>query len=71
MLGHERSCGHSIENVGAETGRILIVFNSGHYQTIDLTQWIAGQSPDILATNFGVAASVFERFPKGDVFMTR
>jgi len=63
--------GHSIENVGAETGRILIVFNSGHYQTIDLTQWIAGQSPDILATNFGVDASVFERFPKGDVFMTR
>ncbi len=31
--------GHSIENVGAGTARILIVFNSGHYQTIDLSQW--------------------------------
>ncbi|MFM8684853.1 MAG: hypothetical protein ACKOEG_13960 [Chthoniobacterales bacterium] len=57
--------------IGKETARILIVFNTGHYQPIDLTQWIAGQSPDILATNFGVAASVFDKFPKKDVFMTK
>ncbi len=51
--------GHSIENVGAETARILIVFNSGHYQTIDLSQWIAGNPVDILATNFGAGSRGF------------
>ena len=63
--------GHSIENVGAETARILIVFNSGHYQTIDLSQWIAGNPVDILATNFAQDPAVFETFPRKDVFMTK
>ena len=36
--------GHSIENIGDGMARILIVFNTGHYQTIDLSQWIAGNS---------------------------
>ncbi len=44
--------GHSIENVGNDKARILIVFNNGHYQTIDLSQWIAGNPTDVLATNF-------------------
>src|SRR5262245_51758562 len=39
--------GHSIENIGSEKARVLIVFNSGHYQTIDLSQWIAGNPTDI------------------------
>ena len=63
--------GHSIENVGKEKARILIVFNNGHYQTIDLSQWIAGNPPDVLATNFGQDASVFEKFPRKDVFLTK
>jgi oxalate decarboxylase len=63
--------GHSIENIGGEKARILIVFNSGHYQTIDLSQWIAGNPTDILATNFSVDASVFEKFPRRDVFLTK
>jgi oxalate decarboxylase len=63
--------GHSIENVGKDKARILIVFNSGHYQTIDLSQWIAGNPLDILATNFGQDPSVFEKFPKQDVFLVK
>jgi oxalate decarboxylase len=42
--------GHSIENVGTDKARILIVFNNGHYQSIDLSQWIAGNPADVLAT---------------------
>jgi oxalate decarboxylase len=34
--------GHSIENVDDKTARILIGFNAGIYETIDLSQWIAG-----------------------------
>jgi oxalate decarboxylase len=63
--------GHSIENIGSEKARILIVFNSGHYQTIDLSQWIAGNSIDVLATNFSQAPAVFEKFPREDVFITK
>ena len=63
--------GHSIENVGSDKARILIVFNNGHYQTIDLSQWIAGNPTDVLATNFGQDASLFEKFPKKDVFLTK
>jgi oxalate decarboxylase len=63
--------GHSIENVGKEKARILIVFNNGHYQTIDLSQWIAGNPADILATNFSQDPSAFDKFPRRDVFLTK
>ncbi len=61
--------GHSIENVGSTTARILIAFNTGVYETIDLSQWIAGNPADVLATNFGKPASLFEKFPRHDVFI--
>jgi oxalate decarboxylase len=61
--------GHSIENVGAQPTRVLIGFNTGVYETIDLAQWIAGNPADVLATNFGKPASLFEKFPHKDVFI--
>ena len=62
--------GHSIENVGDKKCRVLVGFNSGEYQTIDLSQWIAGNPLDVLATNFGQPASLFEKFPHHDVFIS-
>ena len=62
--------GHSLENVGPEPARVLIVFNAGTYQTIDLSQWIAGQPADVLAVNFGRPAATFAAFPKRDVFIS-
>jgi len=61
--------GHSIENVGDAPARILIGFNTGIYQTIDLSQWIAGNPADVLATNFSQRPELFEKFPHGDVFV--
>jgi oxalate decarboxylase len=61
--------GHSIENVGPKGCRVLIGFNTGVYETIDLSQWIAGNPLDVLATNFGKPASLFEKFPRRDVFI--
>jgi oxalate decarboxylase len=61
--------GHSIENVGDGKCRVLIGFNSGIYEDIDLSEWIAGNPPDVLATNFGRPASQFEQFPRKDVFI--
>jgi len=62
--------GHSIENVGSKLSRILIGFNTGTYQAIDLSAWIAGNPVDVLATNFGKPASLFEKFPRKDVFIS-
>ncbi|HVX10505.1 MAG TPA: cupin domain-containing protein [Pirellulales bacterium] len=61
--------GHSIENVGKKQCRVLIGFNTGVYQAIDLSQWIAGNPLDVLATNFGKQADLFEKFPRRDVFI--
>ncbi|MGE3809078.1 MAG: cupin domain-containing protein [Gemmataceae bacterium] len=62
--------GHSIENVGDKPCRILIGFNSGSYEDIDLSAWIAANPVDVLATNFGQPAALFEKFPRKDVFIS-
>jgi oxalate decarboxylase len=62
--------GHSIENVGDRPCRVLIGFNTGVYETIDLSQWMAGNPPDVLATNFDKPGSLFEKFPRRDVFIS-
>ena len=61
--------GHSIENIGAQRCRVLIGFNAGVYSAIDLTQWIAGNPADVLATNFNQPPEVVEKFPKSAVFI--
>jgi oxalate decarboxylase len=62
--------GHSLENVGDKPARVLIGFNSGVYEEIDLSEWIAGNPADVLATNFGKPAMLFQKFPHKDVFIT-
>ena len=62
--------GHSIENVGDKTCRVLVAFNTGIYETIDLSLWMAGNPADVLATNFSKPAALFEKFPHKDVFIS-
>ena len=38
-------------------------------RAINPSQWISGNPSDVLATNFGQPAELFETFPKGDVFI--
>ncbi|WZO97085.1 cupin domain-containing protein [Isosphaeraceae bacterium EP7] len=61
--------GHSIENVGSKPCRVLIGFNTGHYQAIDLSTWIAGNPTQVLSTNFSKPETLFERFPHERVFI--
>jgi oxalate decarboxylase len=49
---------------------MLIGFNAGIYQAIDLSAWIAGNPVDVLATSFGKPASLFEKFPRKAVFIS-
>ena len=62
--------GHSIENIGPETGRILLGLNSGTFQKIDLAEWIAGQPADVLMTNLDLPADQVAKLPRGDIFIT-
>jgi oxalate decarboxylase len=39
------------------------------YEEIDLSEWIAGNPLNVLATNFGQPASLFEKFPRRDIFI--
>ena len=55
--------------MGNTPARILIGFNSGNYEAINLSQWIAGNPADVLATNFGQPPELFGRFPNRDVFL--
>lgn len=61
--------GHSIENVGQRRARVLIAFNTGHYQSIDLSQWIAANPAYLLAQHFNKPAEFFDKFPTKDVFI--
>jgi len=62
--------GHSIENDSNERpARVLIAFNSGHYQAIDLSWWLASNPDYLLAANFGQAPSVIDQLPRRRVFI--
>jgi oxalate decarboxylase len=61
--------GHSLDNVGDKKCRVLIGFNSGVGEDIDLSEWLAGNPSDVLATNFGKLEALFQRFPNRDVFI--
>ncbi|MEE9601764.1 MAG: cupin domain-containing protein [Thermoguttaceae bacterium] len=61
--------GHSIENVGDERARILIAFNTGDYQAIDLSDWLASNPDYLLAAHFNQSENVVEKFPKDDLFI--
>jgi oxalate decarboxylase len=65
----QQGYGHSIENVGSEPSRILIGFNNGIYESIDLSAWFAGNPVDILATNFNKPESLIRTFPRKDLFI--
>ena len=61
--------GHYIENTGADDLEILIAFNNGVYEAINITAWMAANPRLLLATNFGVPESAFEKFPHREVVM--
>jgi oxalate decarboxylase len=58
--------GHYIENTGEEDLVVLLALNNGTYRSVSITAWFAGTPAGTLATNFGVPASTFAAFPKGE-----
>ena len=60
--------GHYIKNTGDEVCRILIGFNNGNYEAIDLSQWLASNPKDVIATNLGIRESIVNKLPQGKLF---
>ncbi|MBX3379982.1 MAG: cupin domain-containing protein [Phycisphaeraceae bacterium] len=63
--------GHYIRNTGKGVCRVLLGFNNGHYQAIDMSEWIAGTPRDVLKTNLGLTGETVEKLPKGTVFLAK
>jgi len=61
--------GHYIENTGDGVMEVLLVLNSGVYQSISITAWMAATPGQVLATNFGVPEKTFAAFPKRETMM--
>jgi oxalate decarboxylase len=56
--------GHYIENIGTDELELVLAFNSGLYESISVTAWMAANPDLLLSTNFGVPEATFASFPK-------
>jgi oxalate decarboxylase len=61
--------GHYIRNTGDSVLRVLVGFNSGHYQSNDLSAWMASNPPDVLASNLGLSRQEACALPQEPLFM--
>jgi oxalate decarboxylase len=56
--------GHYIESIGEEECEMLAVFNSGDYQEISLSQWLASNPAYLLQTNLGISSDIVKGLQK-------
>lgn len=61
--------GHYIKNTGKDKLIVLLGFNSGNYEAIDLSMWLSGNPKDILAANFETTKEMIEKFPSQEKFI--
>ena len=63
---------HSIQGLGPDGCKFLLVFNDGNFDEFDtflLSDWFAHTPKEVLAKNFGVAESVFDKVPKEKLYI--
>ena len=60
----QQGFGHYIEQIGNEPTRILILFNSGLYQEISISSFLASNPPGVVADNFKLTRDEVARLPK-------
>jgi oxalate decarboxylase len=69
-----RGHGHSIQGIGTEECKFILVFDNGSFSdfaTFSISDWLAHTPPEVLAKNFKVSSSVFKDFPKKEVYITQ
>jgi oxalate decarboxylase len=63
---------HSIQGLGPDGARFLLVFDDGNFnefETFLITDWLTHTPKEILAKNFNVPASTFDRVPQKELFI--
>ena len=63
---------HSIQGLGPDGCRFLLVFDDGNFDefhTFLITDWLSHTPKEVLAKNFNVAASTFDKVPKKELFI--
>ncbi|MDQ2925300.1 MAG: cupin domain-containing protein [Acidobacteriota bacterium] len=63
---------HSIQGLGPDGCRFLLVFNDGsfnEFETFLLTDWFHHMPKEVLAKNFGVPESTFDNIPPKELFI--
>src|SRR5579863_8626284 len=63
---------HSIQGLGPDGAEFLLVFDDGNfseYATVLLTDWMAHTPREVLAKNFGVPQSSFDKLPEKELFI--
>jgi oxalate decarboxylase len=69
-----RGHGHSIQGIGTEECKFILVFDNGSFSdfaTFSISDWIAHTPPEVLAKNFKMSSAVFKDFPKKEVYITQ
>jgi len=63
---------HSIQGLGPDGCKFLLVFDDGNFnefETFLITDWLSHTPKEVLAKNFNVPASTFDRVPKKELFI--
>lgn len=69
-----RGHGHSIQGIGDEECHFILVFDNGYFSefaTFSLSDWIAQTPKEVLAKEFGMPVSAFDKFPKSEVYIAQ
>ncbi|MDO5608913.1 MAG: cupin domain-containing protein [Capnocytophaga sp.] len=62
--------GHYIKNTGDTVLKVLIGFNNGDYEAIEMSAWLAANPKDILKGNLGVSGEIVDKLvDKEDTFI--
>lgn len=58
--------GHAIKNTSNGPTDLLLVFNDGEYQKINLNGWLASNPASVLGNNFNAPAGLINKLPKSN-----
>jgi oxalate decarboxylase len=61
--------GHCLENTGETECRLVLAFNSGAYEQIGLSGWLAANPRQLVASTFGIPLALADRFRDGTAFI--
>ncbi|MGA1003732.1 MAG: cupin domain-containing protein [Vulcanococcus sp.] len=59
-----RGYGHALMNTSSGAPDVLVVFDSGSYEAINLNDWLAANPDSVVANNFEIPRSLAQQLPK-------